>query len=216
MNTNELVLQHIARRGKDSSSLLILLHGYGSNEQDMFGFAPVFDERFTIISVRAPRAIPDNDYAWFDLAFTANGDLTYESAQIIEAQQKLTQFIGEAAIAYSIEPKQIFLLGFSQGGMMSALMALSKPELIRGAIVLSGWVPLEAHTMLAPPDLRSAINVFIGHGIFDDVVPVKQGRAARDTFAAFGVPHVYHEYATAHHINEQGLDDVATWLDPLI
>ena len=57
----------------DTPPLLLLLHGVGSNEDDLFGLAPYLDERFLIISVRAPNTLGPGSYAWFDVDFTPQG-----------------------------------------------------------------------------------------------------------------------------------------------
>src|SRR5437879_11293979 len=73
----QLSLTHIVRQPAVPSQgrppLLILLHGVGSNEQDLMGLAPALDGRFLIVSARAPISLAQDAYAWFHIQFTPNG-----------------------------------------------------------------------------------------------------------------------------------------------
>lgn len=208
-------LTHIERKGTDilnDSPVIVLLHGYGSNEQDLFGLTPYFDESYTVISVRAPQVLAQNRYAWFETGFTDDG-LTYIPQQVLAATEQLGQFLTEVSSARSIPANQITLFGFSQGAMMSALVALTQPQRIGRAILLSGLVPPEAHTHLTDAAKRAHLNLFVGHGLFDDIVPIEHGRATNDLLTSLNIAHVYREYATTHSIHDECLDDILTWLD---
>src|SRR6476660_530252 len=103
--------------------LLILLHGYGSNERDLVGLAPYLDPRFQIVSARAPYTLEPGSYAWFDLGWTAT-DITINFQQAQQSRALLVKFIAEALVAYGGDPARVYLLGFSQGAIMSASVAL--------------------------------------------------------------------------------------------
>lgn len=208
-------LTYIERKGTDPSAgpLLILLHGYGSNEQDLFGLTPYFDDRYTIVSVRAPRTLGQGAYAWFDLGFTADNDITFQPEQVLSASQQLATFIKDTCATRQITSQQVTLLGFSQGAMMTALIALTQPQLIGRAVLLSGLVPPQAQDHLSDASRRAHLKLFVGHGLYDDVVPIEQGRATDALLTSLNLDHVYREYATTHSIHDECLDDILTWLD---
>src|SRR5690242_20263313 len=134
MEHKPLSLTHLfqpPRQPADGSPpLLILLHGYGSNERDLVGLAPYLDRRFQIVSARAPHFLMPDGYAWFELGWTAANDITINFQQAEQSRVLLTNFVAEALTAYGGDPGRVYLLGFSQGAIMSASVALTAPELI--------------------------------------------------------------------------------------
>jgi phospholipase/carboxylesterase len=106
---------------------------------------------------------------------------------------------------------QMYLLGFSQGAMMSGALLMTQPEAFAGAVLLSGYLPLEQGL----PVRREALAgkpVFWGHGTADQMLPIRHGREARDFLQAAGVDLSYHEYPMAHQISQRERQDVAEWL----
>src|SRR5918911_2974181 len=102
-NRPSLSLQHLIqqprRRVEGAPPLLILLHGYGSNEHDLFGLAPYLDPRFLIVSARAPYTLMPGGYAWFELGWTATG-ITIDFQQAERSRKLLIGFIAEVLAAY--------------------------------------------------------------------------------------------------------------------
>src|SRR5215813_4755144 len=113
------LLQQPLRPSDGPPPLLILLHGYGSNEHDLFGLAPYLDRRFQIVSARAPHILMPGGYAWFELGWTAT-DIVINVEQAEQSRALLIRFIAEALAAYGGDPAHVYLVGFSQGAIMSA------------------------------------------------------------------------------------------------
>src|SRR4051794_21090235 len=117
-----LPLVHLLRSPEPPSEkppVLFLLHGVGSNEYDLFGLVPVLDERFLVISVRAPNTLQQGSYAWFEIRFAPQG-IQVQAEQVEKSLAVLTTFIQEATGFYGGDPKRVYLMGFSQGAIMSA------------------------------------------------------------------------------------------------
>jgi phospholipase/carboxylesterase len=189
--------------------LLILLHGYGSNEDDLLGLAPYLDPRFNIVSARAPDTLGPGSYAWFPVEWTAEG-VKANPAHAQAAIDPLLTFVREAMTTYDAQPAHTLLLGFSQGATMSAGALLRKPDLVAGAVLMSGLAPAE----LATTDSALAGKpMLITHGVLDDVVPVRMSRVARDLLQSLGASVEYREYPMAHQISEACLEDVDRWLE---
>jgi phospholipase/carboxylesterase len=216
MSLPHLKRPHASLAPNTKPPLLILLHGFGSNEADLFSFADALDERFLVLSPRAPRTLLQGGYAWFDLGFRPDGSLTHAPEQVLAAQQGLISFIREVIAAYDADPTRVYLLGFSQGAMMSALVALTEPKLIAGAVMMSGLIPAEVQPLIAPPEQLKSLRLFLGHGIGDEVVPIAEGRAAHALLDSLHVQHEYCEYPIGHHFSDESLDDVLRWLDEQI
>jgi len=140
--------------------LLVLLHGYGSNEGDLFGLAPHLPLQPVIASLRAPlRAGPG--YAWYDL----QGATTESRSEGADAAAR-----GLLHWLDGVQATSVGLLGFSQGGAMSIHLMRHAPERFAFAVSLAGFVvagdaPADARlAAIAPP-------VFWGRGTHDTVVP---------------------------------------------
>ena len=215
MRDRELSLTHLVREpGRDGAAappLVLLLHGIGSNEEDLFGLAPYLDERFLVVSARAPLALGYGGYGWFNLEITPRG-MAADLAQAKRSLDLLPGFVDELVDAYGADPGRVYLMGFSQGAMMSLALALTRPEKVAGIVAMSGRLPRQV--IESEPD-REALKgkpFIVTHGLYDPVLPVENGRAARDYLAALGVALTYREYPMAHEVSAESMRDVAAWL----
>ena len=212
--TASLSLTHLLQPPRQRSAqppLLLLLHGYGSNERDLIGLAPYLDPRFQIVSARAPHAMAPDGYAWFEIGWSAT-DITINFQQAEQSRALLLSFIAEALAAYGGDPERVYLLGFSQGAIMSASVTLTEPELIAGAVLMSGRVPEEIRPLIAPAERLAGKPCLVVHGTADTVLPIRNGRASQALLATLPVALTYHEYPMAHEVSAQSLADVAAWL----
>lgn len=191
--------------------LLVLLHGFGSNEQDLFSMAPYIDRRFLVVSARAPLTLGPGSYAWFELGISSS-EVQINLQQVDRVRNGVIQFIDEVVAAYGADQRQVYVMGFSQGAMMSAGVTLTRPDLIAGAVMMSGSVPPELVSMIGDPAKVAGKPFLVTHGTYDPVLPIAQGRAGRDALAALGVDLVYHEYAMAHEVNPESFRQVLQWL----
>lgn len=218
MDQKQLSLVHLMREPQAPRSapdrkppLLLLLHGVGSHERDLFRFAPVLDPRFLILSLRAPNVLGPNSYAWF--TFTPSPAVNrINAAQAEASRQSLLRFIPAAVAAYGADPARVFLMGFSQGAIMSASVALTHPELVAGAVLMSGRILPEIAPLIAPAEALRGLPILVVHGTRDDILPVAHGRASRESLSALSVALSYREYDMGHTITDESLSDVTRWL----
>lgn len=211
---SERSLIHLVQRPRavsDKPPMLVLLHGYGSNEHDLFSLAQYLDPRLVIVSARAPYALMPGSYAWFELGFTPGG-ITVDPGQAELSRTHIVRLVEEAIGSYGASPAKVLLGGFSQGAMMAAAVALSRPDLISGAILMSGMVPRELLTSIARPEQLAGMPILMVHGTYDQVLPVQFGRAGRDLLRTLPVDLAYHEYPMAHEVSMASLRDLADWL----
>lgn len=214
MNPASLSLHHLVRKPVAPGAkppLLILLHGLGSNEQDLFSLAPEFDERFLIISARAPLTLMSGSYAWFH-ADLSSGHPLINAEEAESSRTTLLQFIDEAARRYDVDPSRVYLVGFSQGAIMSLSVMLTQPEAVAGVVAMSGRILPEIRHITAAPDRLEGLPVMVVHGTLDQVLPVFNGRASRDYLSTLPVKLTYREYPMAHGIDEESFADVSAWL----
>jgi phospholipase/carboxylesterase len=209
-----LSLIHLVSQPKVEAStppLLLLLHGVGSNEHDLFGLVPYLDKRFLIISVRAPNTLGPGSYAWFEVDLTPQGPVI-NPAQAEASRKALITFLDEAVNAYDADPKQIYLMGFSQGAIMSASVALTRPQLVAGAVLMSGRILPEIQPLIASNEELSGLPFLVVHGTADMVLPISYGRASRQLLSSLPVELTYHEYRIGHEVSQESLADVTAWL----
>lgn len=213
----KLSLVHLVRQPQvkgASTPLLLLLHGVGSNEYDLFGLAPYLDKRFLIISVRAPYTMGVDSFAWFEVNFTPQGPVIQaEQAEQAEASRyRIIMFLNEAVAAYGADPQQVYLMGFSQGAIMSASVALTRPELVAGAVLMSGRILPQIEPLVAAPEKLKGLPVLVVHGTSDGVLPISNGRDSQKTLTALPVDLLYREYPMGHEVSRESLADVTSWL----
>jgi phospholipase/carboxylesterase len=214
MNSESLALEHLVRhptRAAGAPPLLILLHGIGSNEEDLMGLEPYLDERFLIVSARAPHPYGWGGYAWFEIEWLPDG-IAIDRAQAEQSRDLIVRFIGEAVAAYSADPARVYLMGFSQGAMMSGWVALTRPELVAGAVLMSGRVPDEVRAQIADPEQLAGKPFLVVHGTMDQVLPIQNGRASRDLLQRLPIDLTYREYPMSHEVSAESLTDVVAWL----
>lgn len=193
------------------SPLLILLHGIGADENDLFGLAPFLDERFFIASARAPYTLPYGGNAWFEL-FIEPGNVSFNKEQFLESQLKIPEFVNELVAEHDLDASRVYLCGFSQGAMMSLSSALSEPEKYAGIVAMSGRAATEMIPEGIDSDKFKDFPIFVTHGTFDPVLPIENGRATKEILSRLPVDLEYKEYPMAHEISQESLGDVSGWL----
>jgi phospholipase/carboxylesterase len=198
-----------ATSAQTKSPALILLHGRGTNEDDLLGLADFLDPRFFILSARAPYRFDEGlaGYTWFGLQDTGKPD----PEQFSQAYRLLTQFIQDVKAGYPIDPDRLFLLGFSMGSIMSFAIALTQPNTVRGIVAHSGYIPENVSLQFAWSKLTS-LSVFVAHGLQDPVIPIAKARRAQELLLQSGADLTYKEYPIPHTISEESLADLCQWL----
>ncbi|ANT65709.1 MULTISPECIES: alpha/beta hydrolase [Prosthecochloris] len=193
------------------AQLLILLHGYGSNERDLYQIGPYVSDRHRIISVRAPLVLEREMYAWFPLAFTPEG-IRVDREEAARARVLLCDFLREITRTHLPEGGKPWLMGFSQGAVMSYLAALNEPGLVSGVIALSGQLPDNAEELNLQHDHFRKLPFLVMHGTYDDVLPVGNGTQAREWLSGNIEDITYHQYGMGHEIIPEQLDQIREWL----
>ncbi len=208
-------LTHVAlpprSAGRIKPPLLVLLHGRGADEHDLIPVTHYLDGRFYIISVRAPFRFSYGGYAWFDIG---EGDRLGD-AHFTESFEKLETFIEDAIAHYDIARGPIYLFGFSMGAMMALAYTMMHPEMVRGVVAHSGYLPPEG-TLTYRWGHLSSVSMYIAHGTQDPIVPVDRARATQNLLAPTSADLTYKEYPIQHTISEDSIADIDTWLKTLL
>lgn len=195
----------------DKNPLLLLLHGYGSNEEDLFSFATELPDHYYIISARAPYDLQYGSYAWYAINFDADQNKFSDNEQAKISRDLIASFIDELLANYPIATK-VSLVGFSQGSILSYAVALSYPEKIEKVVAMSGYLNLE---IVAEDYLKNNFNnlkFFASHGTADQVIPVEWARKTPAILENLGIQILYKEYPIGHGVSPQNFYDFKNWL----
>lgn len=190
--------------------VLILLHGVGSNEQDLFSLANRLPDDFLVISARAPIQLGANSFAWYQVDFST-GKPVYNIEQQENSRTILMKFIGQIKAKYPTSGK-IYLGGFSQGAIMSYSVGLTRPELVNGIAVMSGRLLEETKPLVAAKDKLQTLKIFISHGTNDQVLNIQYARTSVDYLKKLNLNPTYKEYPAAHTVSNDMLVDLVRWL----
>ena len=197
----------------EKAPLLILIHGYGSNEQDLFSFASELPSKYHIVSLRGIFNIPFGGYGWYNIDFM-NLEKHSNFEQAHQSKAKIQQFITQFIQEKNLSTQGVTLCGFSQGCILSYALAFDQPQLVRNIIALSGYPAPE----LLPENFTqdySHLNFFISHGKEDSVIPVEWARNIKPLLTQLNIKHVYNEYPAGHGINPQNYLDMMRWVHEL-
>ncbi len=207
-----LNLTHIVRMSQESSNRtrttpgLLLLHGRGADETDLMGIENALDSHFTVVSVRAPFRLGPG-FAWYGMGRVG----TPHSETMQSSLAQLGDFIEGMMTAYNIDPAALYLMGFSQGAVMSAAVALAMPQRVQGVVMHSGYVPVESGLDFRLKETEGK-PFFVAHGLYDDIIPINFARHAREYLTGIRVNLTYQEYPIGHTISEESLYDCSEWL----
>lgn len=198
------------KTGIENPPLLVLLHGYGSNEQDLFSFASELPDDFLIISVQAPYDIGYGGYAWYAINFDADNNKFSDLVQAKEAADKIASFIDDIKLKYNTNPNKTFLLGFSQGAILSYAISFNYPNKVQHVIALSGY--LEEN--LLPENIATEITTtyYSSHGTVDQVIPVDWARKTPVFLDNHNLKNEYSEYPVGHGVAPQNFYSFKNWI----
>ncbi len=192
--------------------VVILLHGFGSNESDMFGLRGFFPKNYIVISARAPYNVAGGGYQWFEKEIV-NGKYTGKKEDLDFSRNSILKFVGEVVAKYNADAGQVYLVGFSQGAMMSYEAGLVAPETIRGVGVLSGRLPESLKPLIKKSPFLDRLKIFIAHGDADTRLSFTDGKAAYDHLISIGLRPEFHMYPGMEHtISKEVVADLLKWL----
>ena len=196
----------------DKNPLLLLLHGYGSNEEDLFSFASALPNDSYVISVRAPYDLQPYGHAWYAIHFDADENKFSDNVQAKQSVELIAAFIDEIVKQYPIDAKNVTLIGFSQGAILSYATALTYPEKVSKVVALSGYFNQEIMPEVIDTKAISHLKFFVSHGSVDQVIPVEWARKAKPALENLGLKVEYQEYPVGHGVAPQNFFDFKNWL----
>ena len=210
-----LVLKYLVQLPERKSAhppVIILLHGYGSDEKDLFELRNFFPKNYLIVSAQAPYKLAGGGYEWYEMT-DIGGVHDGNTGQLANSRKLIALFIKQVISKYNADPKQVYLMGFSQGAIMSYQVGLTQPAMLHGIGVLSGTIyPSLKPLVKVTPDLKR-LRIFASHGTTDNRISYTDGKSASDYLLTFGLKSEFHRYnGMGHSINKDVIADLLKWL----
>lgn len=215
MTTAPLSLEHLIRPSsltEGKPPVMFMLHGYGSNEEDLYSFAPELPKEICIISVRAPYPMEPMGNAWYAINFDAQQGKWSDDTQAALSRDKILTFIEEACRAYGLDAARVTLLGFSQGTILSYAVALSYPEKIKNVVALSGYINEKILVEGYRDKNYENLKIYASHGQVDQVIPPEWAQKAAPFLDGLGIENVYEEFPVGHGVAPQNFYSFKKWL----
>jgi phospholipase/carboxylesterase len=168
--------------------LLLLLHGVGRDETDLLGAVPGLDPRLLVVAARGPRPAGPGGFGWYDVDWN-NDPPRKDPAQVLESRDQVIALLEQLRATQGADPERLFLLGFSQGAILSLAVALARPDLVRGVVAHSGRLLPESLPATPHPALPR-LEVLLLHGLADQVILPVRSREALDRLAPLLGPRI--------------------------
>jgi len=184
----------------DDAWLVVLLHGVGSNEQDLFDLAPQLPPQFHVLSLRAPHSLGPDSFGWFTFGVRPDGRRVINREQEATSRPLVGESVRSAGEQLAVPAARTVVGGFSQGGIMALSLLLTRPELLRAAMAMHSRLLPEVLALAAPPESLRGRSLFVSHGTDDGVIPVANAREVRDRSASWPVQLSYHEFPGGHEL----------------
>ena len=211
---NNLSLSYISRPStlSENAPLLIMLHGYGSDENDLFSFATELPRELFIISLKAPYSLEPFGNAWYAINFEAAQGKWSNHEEAKQSRDLIAKFIDEATEHYPVNKNNVTLLGFSQGTILSYAVALTYPEKVNNIIALSGYINKDILPDQSDISNYKHLNFYCSHGRDDQVIPVEWARQSRPFLNALMIKNQYSEFPVGHGVAPQNFHEFKEWL----
>jgi phospholipase/carboxylesterase len=188
---------------------LVLLHGRGADEQDLFGFLDILDPERRLVGVTpgGPLFLPPGGRHWYIVPRVGFPDPETFAA----SYGLLDGFLDAVATATGVPPERTILGGFSQGAVMAYALGLGRGRPTpAGIVALSGFIP--SVTGWEADLERPGLPIWIAHGRNDPVISVQFAREARERLEGAGLGVTYHETEAGHHVDPRVLAELPGWV----
>tara|TARA_Y100001970_G_scaffold114463_2_gene142798 strand:- start:2174 stop:2884 length:711 start_codon:yes stop_codon:yes gene_type:complete len=212
--SNNVPLQYKLKMHKDVGEkppVLFLLHGYGSNKNQFNDVIDIIDDRFLVVSIEAPYGFMLGFLnRWYEFNII-DGDTASNQTQIEHSKQRILSTIDTINKQYNYNISNVFIGGFSQGGIMAFNLGLSHPEYFAGIFAHSARIPIK-YTLRNSEDDYKDLNVLILHGT-EDSFSKKWSIQAKVFFDRLGANAEYFEDSIGHEMSKKTITKIYSWLN---
>jgi phospholipase/carboxylesterase len=193
-------------------ALLVLLHGVGGQELDLKDLAAASDPGVLSLLVRGPLTLDPGSFGWYRVGLTPQGP-SLDFIQAEAGRLGLAAFLGNLQRETGLGPERTVVAGFSQGGIMSAGLALTRPDLVAGFGLLSGRILPELAPRIAAREDLASLAGFISHGLRDNVLPPSWAERSEAWLTELGVTFQSRRYPAGHELTAEMARDFHAWME---
>ena len=193
---------------------LFLLHGFGSNMDDLFALNQFFPNDWTIISLQAPISTVFGGWAWAEIDFNNLKELP-KPEQRYSSREMVISSINTCINKLKLDATKVHLVGFSQGAAFTLYCGLTYPKMFNGLAALCGFFDYKKIVKEIDTGEIENMNIFISNGIIDEVIPIHLGRMTERSIRKLGIKPVYKEYNMGHTISNDCLNDLLKWIQSI-
>ena len=204
---------HFPEITQSNMPVLFLMHGYGNNEKQFNRLVEELNNKYLIVSMRAPFNFMVIKNRWYEYSIS-DGDTLSNQAQIDMSTKRIIKTIEHIEEEYNIDEKKIFIGGFSQGAIMSYKLALLYPNKFGGIIIHSARLPVEYS--VKELNLYKNLNILIIHGSEDSGLSTKWAYQGKALFEKLGANTDYYEAKIGHKMNKETYGKIKQWLFTLV
>ena len=198
----------------NNTPTLFLLHGFGSNMDDLFGLNQFFPNDWTIISLQAPISTGFGGWAWAEIDWNNLKELP-KPEQRYSSREMIISSINTCINELKLDTTKVHLIGFSQGAAFTLYSGLTYPKMFHGLAALCGFFDYKKIVKEIDTDEIKNMNIFISNGIIDEVIPIHLGRMTERGVRKLGIKPVYKEYNMGHTISNDCLNDLLNWIQSI-
>ena len=206
MNTPFTYLHKAPVMNTEKKPAIFLLHGLGSDENDLLQLVDSFSTQCHIFSLQGPiQHRPGYAFYTFEEEGKPNRAIFDKVLKGIEA------FINEAIREFNLDEQQLYVVGFNQGAALAQSLAMVMGDAIRGTAALSGYLPEFAALEYSKKTMDRS-KIFISHGEYDYDFPFEWAEHAVRFFNDYGTTVTFKSYPVGHGVSEQNLKDLIAFL----
>jgi phospholipase/carboxylesterase len=194
----------------DPAGALVLLHGRGVDENDLFPLLDLLDPERRLLGAtpRGPLQMPPGGNHWYVVQRIGFPD----PRTFLPTYERVADWLDTLLAENGLTPDRLVLGGFSQGAVMAYALGLGKGRpRPAGIVALSGFIPEVEGFELDLSDLEG-YPVAIGHGTHDPIIGAEFGRAAKERLEAAGADVTYRESPMPHSVDPDYLEELAGWV----
>ncbi|ALC86846.1 esterase [Bacillus sp. FJAT-22090] len=185
---------------------LFLLHGMGSNEEDLPQLVKDFEKTHHIFSLRGP-IVFNPGYAFFTIEEEGKPNREVFDKVLVYIQS----FIRETIVEFELDSNQISVLGFSQGAVLAQALALTMGNELNSVVALSGYIPDFVKNEYSKRSIDH-LDIFISHGDYDYIIPFQWGAESKDYFERLGAKVTFKTYNDGHGVPPENQQDLVEFL----
>jgi phospholipase/carboxylesterase len=177
---------------------MLLIHGHTGDENSMWVFGRDLPSLYWIIAPRAPYATDPSGYSWRPSQVDNLNQLSLDLLRT--SAEALIQLVDEYSSAVKMDSNTFDVMGFSQGGAMSSLLAFLYPQRIHKVGILAGFVPKGVDGLVSQHPVEGK-PFFVAHGTKDEMVPIDRARASIKILEEAGAHVTYCEDEVGHKVS---------------